>query len=202
MSLRNMLTGKWFTRLVMISWIICTVSVLVVFRNMELIVHGQLYSYGLIFSPEWADAYRVFTWAIFVCLGVPLALSGLALASSFLKVEELPKRANVVPRKVGPPRGVAKAESQQIRQTQTRQVQQPVEEAQSIRTDIGDCVGILCPECKKVFGRALVMLDFRSGSNRMISVCPYCNHVLGYTSEEKGKNESFHVAPSDKRIVQ
>jgi len=191
MSLKNMLTGKWFTRLVMIIWIACAVSILVIFKNMELIVHGQLYYFGLVFSPEWADSYRLFTWLIFLCLGLPMALSGLALASSFLKVEEIPKRAVAVPRKVGPPRGVVKVESPEIVK----------KEPLPIRVDNGNCIGISCPECKKVFGRALVMLDFRSGSNRMVSVCPYCNYVLGLTSDEKSKNESFHFATPDRKIV-
>jgi hypothetical protein len=190
MSLKNMLAGKWFTRLVMIIWITCAVSIVVLFKNLEFIVHGQLYYFGLVFSPEWADSYRLFTWLIFLCLGLPMALSGLALASSFLKVEEIPKRAVAVPRKVGPPRGVVKADSPQI-----------AKEPLSSRVDNGNCVGISCPECKKVFSRALVMLDFRSGSNRMVSVCPYCNYVLGFTSDEKSKNESFHVATPDRKIV-
>ena len=197
-----MLTGKWFTRIVLISWIVCAATILVVLKNIELIVHGQLYDFGLIFSPEWADAYRVLTWMIFLCVGVPMALSGLALASSFLNVEETPERERIVPRKVGPPRGVAKVGSQQPRQTQQpRQVQQPAREPVT-RADIGNCVGISCPECKKVFGRALVMLDFRSGSNRMVSVCPYCNHVLGYTKDEKSKDDGFSVESPDKKIMQ
>jgi hypothetical protein len=202
MSLKSMLTSKWFTRIVLVSWIVCAASILVVFKNMELIVHGQLYDYGLVFSPAWADGYRVLTWMIFVCAGVPMALSGIALASSFLHVEELPERENVVPRKAGPPRGITTANSPQARPTQqTREVQQPVRE-QVRRVDNGNCVGISCPECKKVFGKALVMLDFRSGSNRMVSVCPYCNAVLGYTSEEQSKNESFYVESHDKKITQ
>ena len=197
-----MLTSKWFTRIVLISWIVCAASILVVFKNMEFIVHGQLYDFGLIFSPEWADAYRVLTWMIFICAGVPMALSGIAIASSFLNVEEIQERERIVPQKVGPPRGVAKAGSPQPRPTQqTRPVQQPAREPVT-RTDNGNCVGISCPECKKVFGRALVMLDFRSGSNRMVSVCPYCNHVLGYTSEDKSKDSGFRVASPDKRITQ
>jgi hypothetical protein len=162
---------------------------------MELIVHGQLYYYGLVFSPDWADSYRVFTWLTYICLGLPIGLSGIALASSFLKMEKVPQKATVSTQKAGPPRGVSNVESRQIRQTQT------VREAPR-RVDNGNCVGISCPECKKVFGRALVMLDFRSGSNRMVSVCPYCNTVLGYTSNEKSKDEGFHVATPDKKLVQ
>ena len=189
MSLKDMFTGKWFIRLVMISWIICAVSVLVVFKNMEFIVHGQLYSYGLVFSPDWADAYRLLTWLIFVCLGVPIALSGLALASSFLIVEEVPKKENITPRKIGPPRGVVKVESPQI----VKEVPKKVEN--------GNCSGISCPNCNRVFGRALVMLDFRGGKNQMVSVCPYCNHVLGHKGEEKAATESINVGTFDEEII-
>ena len=188
-----MLSGKRFTRLVLISWIICAVSILVVFKNMELIVHGQLYYYGLVFSPDWADAYRIFTWLIFLCLGLPMALSGVALVSSFFKVEEVPKRENVVPQRIGPPRGVVKVESPQI----VKEVPRRVENSNSVSNGSG----IPCPNCKKVFSRALVMLDFRGGKNRMVSVCPYCNYTLGYRSEEKAVNEGFYVATPDKEIT-
>ena len=68
MGLKRLLSGKWFTRLVLTSWIMCAVAIFVVFKNMELIVHGQLYYYGLVFSPEWADGFRVFTWLVFLFL--------------------------------------------------------------------------------------------------------------------------------------
>jgi hypothetical protein len=192
MGLERMLGGKWFTRLVMISWIVCAVSILVVFKNMEVVVHGQLYYYGLVFSPDWADAYRIFTWLIYLCLFLPMALSGIALVSSFLNVEKAPKREKVVPQRVGPSRGVAKVESRQIVKEVPRRVGKGNGAVNS---------GISCPNCKKVFGKALVMLDFRGGRNRMVSVCPYCNYVLGYTSEEKAANESFHEVAPDKKIT-
>lgn len=208
MSLKSMLTGKWFNRIVLISWMISAASILFVFKNMEFIVHGQLYYYGLIFSPDWADAYRILTWMIFICAGVPMALSGIALASSFLNVEEIPERGRIVSQNAGSPRGITKVGYQPTRQTQPPrhpqqplQVQQPAREPVT-RADIGNCVGLTCPACKKVFSRALVMLDFRSGSNRMVSVCPYCNHVLGYTKDEKSQNDGFHVASPDKKITQ
>jgi hypothetical protein len=196
MSLKSMLTSKWFTRMVLVSWIVCAASIIVVFKNMELIVHGQLYDYGLVFNAAWADGFRVLTWMIFIFAGVPMALGGIALASSFLNNEGLPEREERVPQRAGPPRGIAKPAQQASATRKPLQAQQPVR-----RIDNGNCVGISCPECKKVFGKALVMLDFRSGSNRMVSVCPYCNAVLGYTSEEKSNDDSFHVATSDKEIV-
>ena len=193
MGLKCMLRGKWFTRLVIISWIICAVSILVVFKNMELLVHGQLYYYGLVFSPDWADPYRILTWLIYLCLGLPLATSGLALVSSFLKVEEAPKKENIVPQRIGPPRGVVKAGAPQI----AKEVPRRVEDGNGV-SDVG---GISCPNCKRVFGRALIMLDFRDGKNRLVSACPYCNYVLGHTSEEKAANENFHVPTSGQKTT-
>lgn len=193
MGLKRMLSGKWFTRLVMISWIICAVSIFVIFKNMELIVHGQLYYYGLVFSPDWADAYRIFTWLLFLCLGLPMALSGVALVSSFLKVEEAPKRANIVPQRVGPPRGVVKVESHQIVKEVPRRVEN--------HNGAANNGGISCPNCKKVFGRALVTLDFRAGKTRLVSVCPYCNHILGNTNDGKGAFQDFHMARADEKIM-
>jgi len=205
MGLASMLTGKWFSRLVLVSCIVCSVAIYFVFKNMEFIVHGQLYYFGLIFDAEWADSYRVFTWLLFVFLGVPTALSSLALASSFFIRANLSERERIVPQKTGPPRGVTKVGY--IGSQQSRPVQQSHQAQESVRktntrVDNGNCVGISCPDCKKVFGRALVMLDFRSGSNRMVSVCPYCNHVLGYTSEEKTRDDGFVVGSQDKKILQ
>jgi hypothetical protein len=193
MGLKRTLNSNWFIRLVLISWIVCGVCIYVVFKNMELIVHGQLYYYGLVFSADWADPYRVLTWMIFICLGVPMALSGVALVSSFLKVEEVPKRKSVVPQSVAPKRGAINAPSPQI----AKEVPVRVESSNGLSNG----GGISCPNCKRSFGRALVMLDFRGGKNRMVSVCPYCNSFLGYTSEEKASSESFHVAASEEKIV-
>ena len=205
MSLKDLLTSKWFTRLVLIGWIACASLILIVFKNMEFIVHGQLYDYGLIFDAAWADGYRVLTWMVFVCVGVPMALSGVALASSFLSVKEsvrVQERRALVAQRAGPPRGVTKVGSAQARSKQpARKVEEPAKEP-VVRADIGNCVGISCPECKKVFGRALVMLDFRSGSNRMISVCPYCNAVLGSTGEKERNDDGLYVDGADRKVTQ
>jgi hypothetical protein len=205
MGLTSMLTGKWFTRLVLVCFIVCSVSIYFVFKNMEFIVHGQLYDFGLIFSAEWADGYRVFTWLLFACLIVPTALSSIALASSFLIKTKMSEREHVVPHKAGPPRGITKVGyigSQKHRPVQqSRQVKEPSRKTTNA-DDNGNILGMSCPECNKVFGRALVMLDFRSGSNKMISVCPYCNHVLGFTGEEKTKKDDVLVRSQDKKILQ
>jgi hypothetical protein len=173
MGLKRMLSGNWFVRVVMITWIICAVSIFVLFKNMELIVHGQLYSYGLQLSPDWADPYRLYTWLIYICLGLPTALSGLVLVSSFLKVEkapEAPKRKDIFQQRLGQPRGVVKLESTQIAMEAPRRVE-------NINGTSSDG-GISCPNCEKVFSRPLVMPDFHGDTKQLVSVCPYCYHIL------------------------
>jgi hypothetical protein len=185
MGLKNILNGNWFIRIVMITWIICAVSVIALFKNMELIVHGQLYSYGLVFSPDWADPYRIYTWLIYVCLGLPMSLTGVALASSFLKVEKVPEKKGVVPQRQ--PQAAVNLEHQQA----TSEAPEKVENSKGGVNGSG----ISCPHCKKVFSRALVMLDCRSGKNQLVSVCPYCNLFLGNMGDIEGADEEFSAHP-------
>lgn len=190
LDLRSVLNSSWFLRAVLISWFISAVLILVVFKNMELIVHGQLYYYGLQFSADWADPYRVFTWLIYLCLGIQMVLSGIVLVSSFLKVEKLPEKANVVVQQVVKQPQVVKAESQPIVRETPKAGENNVVN------------GITCPYCKKVFSRALVMLDFIGGKTKLVSVCPYCSKVLAITSESKSTNSGVTVPTPSEKIVQ
>jgi hypothetical protein len=187
LGIRQALSGRWFTRIAFVSWLVCGVSIFVLLKDIELIVHGQLYSYGLIFNAAWADPYRFYTWMIYLCLGVPMALSGVALIFSFSKENKVPEKKIVVTQKVAAPQPVPRVISQ-AQQQPVRRVPQVVEN--------GNGGGISCPHCHKVFSRALVMLDFRGGKHKLVSVCPYCNYVLGNTSEEKRADSSVQVVGS------
>jgi uncharacterized Zn-finger protein len=118
-----------------------------------------------------------------------MALSGIALVSSFLKVDKAPEKKDIIPQSVRPPQGNVKVEPPRIAREAPKSV-----EANSNG-------GISCPHCKKVFGRALVMLDFHGGKTQLVSVCPYCNHVLENTNGVKCASDDFHVAPPDKKII-
>ena len=186
---KNVLYGKGFTRLVLIIWIICAVAVFVLINNMDFIVHQKLYNYGLQLSPDWIVPYWTYTWMTYLFLGLPIVLSGIALISSYVKVEKvLQKNCNVAERSKSPPT-VAKVESRRFnRETST-----------TAKKDSG--VWISCPHCNKVFGKALVMLDFHDGKNQLVSVCPYCNHILGSASNVKTSNEDFYVPSSHEKIT-
>jgi hypothetical protein len=210
MDLKRMLRGSWFIRLVLASWMVCAVSVIVLFKNMELIVHGELYYYGLIFNPAWADPYRLLTWLVYCFLGIPLVLSGIALVSSFFNVEEAKKKDIPVLQRVGPPWGIIKRDSLRVikdvpgRVESVKELPGKVEFAketpklsQSVKTVDN---GTSCPHCNKIFGRALVMLDFRGGKNRLVSVCPYCNYVLGCNGKDTGLTEDVVSPMQDEKI--
>lgn len=188
MDLKRIASGKWFTRLVFVNSIACAVSIYALLKSTELVVHGQLYSYGLIFSSDWAGPLNIYMWLIYVCLGLTTALGGFALVSSFLKVEKVPEKKDAVPTSLKPP---------QVANVPPRQMAAEVPK----RVENGNGEGICCPHCKKVFCRALVMLDFYNGRSRLVSVCPYCSHVLGNTSNVESTHEEFHVAASPEKII-
>ena len=219
MDMKRMLRGSWFVRLVLAIWIVCAVSIIVLFKNMELIVHGELYYYGLVFDLAWAEPYRLFTWLIYLCLGLPLILSGIALVSSFFNVEEAAKKEAEVIRKMVPREGVTKRESRQVTEKAhlrveagrelTKEVEIARETPESIEgVEEGSVLahnansvtnGTSYPHCNKIFSRALVMLDFRGGKNRLVSVCPYCNYVLG-TSGQTGLTEDVVTPMANDKI--
>ena len=181
MGLKRVLTGRWFSRAVLIVWIISAVSIFVLLKDIELIVHGQLYYYGLRFSPNWADPFHFYTLLIFLCLGLPMALSGFTLVLSFIKeTDKVPEKKTAVEQKVKPQPEAR--EDQKARETNNSMV-------------------ISCPKCQKVFSRPLVMLDFASGKPKLVNVCPYCNHLLPNAETEKETNSNFHVTNVDEKLT-
>jgi uncharacterized Zn-finger protein len=181
MGLKRVLAGSWFRRAVLVVWIISGVSIFVLLKDIELIVHGQLYYYGLGFSPDWADPYRFYTWLIYVCLGLPMALSGFTLVLSFIKETD-------------------KVQEKHIAVEQKVKHQPDAREDQKAR-ETNNSMVISCPNCQKVFSRPLVMLDFASGKTKLVNVCPYCNHLLSSTENEKDVNSNFHVKNVDEKLT-
>lgn len=188
LGIKQVLGGRWFTRVALIIWLASAVSMFVLLKDIELIVHGQLYNYGLVFNTAWADPYRFYTWMIYICIWLPAAFSGVALIFSFSKENKIPEKKVMVEQKVAVPQAAPRVASQTQQQQPVRRVPPMVEN--------GNGGGIACPHCHKVFSRALVMLDFRGGKHKLVSVCPYCNYVLGNTSEERRADDNVHVASS------
>ena len=179
---------KRFDRIVLVVWLISAVVIIFLLNNIDSIVHFDLYNYGLQMSTDWANPYWTYLRLSYVLLGVSMALSGIALVSSFLNVGKVTVERNVAPQRLRPPVQVAERQPQQMELKRT--------EANNSNSEIA------CLQCGRVFGRALVMLDFHGGKNQLVSVCPYCSHVLGQANDAKCKNEDFYVATDHEKARQ
>lgn len=193
--------------------------------RIDLVVHGDLYYFGLVFSPEWADPYRLYMWSIYACLVVPIALSGLVIAWSFLeksqRIPEKPQKVlemsmklpeNVAKAAEKPPKLVERIQKATEKPQRVPEVKSGVEfkDAERPRVTSGGTLGnneygngmiIACPKCKKVFSRPLVMLDFGGGKPKLVNVCPYCNQALGSTDEKQSIEFGVDLADKDKRVA-
>jgi len=127
----------------------------------------ELYDFGLQFSLVWAQPYWSFLRLVYVVLAVPVVLSGVVLV--FGVFGRGGEEKAVVVRREG---GVKKVEREVVRENH---------------------MVVSCPKCRRVFGKPLVMLDFGGGKARLVSVCPYCNHVLGSADVEEKEEENVGV---------
>ena len=178
MSLRRLLENNWFMRVLLVLWIVSAVFVLFLFTRVDSIVHDQLYSFGLRFSDVWAAPYWGFARLIYVCLGVPMALSAFVLALGFTRKIDDGRKGNV---------------KQEVKQ-EARPKPKPVNNGPQNMV-------VSCPSCRKVFSRPLVMLDFGSGKPKLVNVCPYCNRVLGTAENEKEAESETQIADADEKLT-
>ena len=90
LGLKCALRNSKVKQLVFLVCVGCAVIVYFLLTRIDLIVHEQLYDFGLVFSTEWVDPYRALMWSIYACLVTSVVLSGIVLASSlFSKQHEV-----------------------------------------------------------------------------------------------------------------
>jgi len=85
LSLKSALCIFKFKQLALPVSIACAGIVYFLLTRIDLIVHGELYGFGLVFSAQWADSYRVLMLSIYVCSVIPVVLSGAVLVSGRLE---------------------------------------------------------------------------------------------------------------------
>lgn len=71
--------------------IVTAITVYLLLTRIDLVVHGKLYYFGLVFSPEWADLYRTYMWSIYASIVMPIASSGAVLLYSLLEKRKSPE---------------------------------------------------------------------------------------------------------------
>jgi uncharacterized Zn-finger protein len=157
-----------------------------VFANqIDTLVHSQLYNFGLQFDHAWADSYYLYTYLMVAALGVPMVLSVFLVAGGFKR--QIDKKPEPAPK-------------QELKITQPRPV---VCEERKVKVNENgnSSMVISCPNCKKVFSRPLVMLNFEGGKTRLVNVCPYCNRLLGNAENEKSPASDFQIADKDEKLA-
>jgi hypothetical protein len=177
MTSGNSSHSSWYLRIALSIWFVSAILIALMIRQLNGIVHGTLYAYGLHFSYDWATPYWSLERFIYVFLAVPATVSGVALVADFWQ---------------GRKRGLPQVKYVKSK-TVTNEVKAPVV------SDRDNSMLINCPKCNKVFSKPLSMLDFSSGKTRLVNVCPYCNHVLG---DANNKNRvDIHVADTEQEEV-
>ena len=185
MSSNRLLNSTRFSRgaiAVLVIWVISAAFGIYLLTRFDNLVHSQLYNFGLNFDHAWADSYYLYTQLMYIALGVPMFLSVLVIAAGFKREKGTPSESRL---KVTQP-----------------QLQPVACEERKGKDDESNGTGITCPSCKKVFSRPLVMLNFESGKNRLVNVCPYCSHVLGSAENEQKPKSDFQIADMDKKLTQ
>jgi len=167
------LENSSFVRIVLVLWLVSSFFVLFLLGRIDWIVHGELYDFGLQFSPVWATPYWAIFRLIYVCLAVPSVLSAIVLG---LDVWEKFKSKQRVSGSVGKRASV------------------------KFQWSKGNSMIVSCPSCNKTFRKPLVMLDFGSGKAKLVNTCPYCNARLGeeYVKEDEKDIEMGILDPDEK----
>jgi hypothetical protein len=164
---------SWYIRIGLLVWFVSAIFIALMVRQLNGIVHGTLYDYGLKFSYNWATPYWSLERFIYIFLAVPAVVSGIALFADFWQGH----RSGVPEVKIVKSKPIA------------NEIRAPVV------SEKDNSMLINCPKCHKVFSKPLSMLDFSSGKTRLVNVCPYCNHVLGDANSRN--HVDIHVADTE-----
>jgi hypothetical protein len=195
LALKNITRNFWLGAFTLFTSVACAAIGYFLLTRIDLIVHGELYYFGLVFSTEWADPYRTYMLLIYVCLVLPVVLSGLSLFFSYKAKETLKELRSPskikkevvqeIPQTVKP-QPIIREELKEIAQ----EIPQTVKPQPIIREELstlGDNANMAtsCPKCGKVFAAPIVTIDFSGGKPKLVDACPYCSSVLEQRLQQK-----------------
>lgn len=188
MYIKDLLENKWLVRILLVTWISSTILVLYMVNNLNMIIHGALYDFGLQFNYIWADPYWISLNLIYASLGLTSGLAFFAIMIGFYRSNHVITQKTKIPEKIKNPKTSKLKRVAKIKQSY------------GIGNENGNGTNMIisCPKCRKVFGRPMVMLNFEGGKTRLINVCPYCNHDLGQTDDHNKSGTEFHIRGQDK----
>ncbi len=176
LNIQGWFENSLLLKLLLIMWMVSAILVMFLLGQIDSIVHGDLYGYGLEFSIDWAGPYWAYANLIYVFLIFPMIVGGgILLIGSLIKYTGYDTETRVSAR---------------------REVKRPKVKTEALKQNN---IAISCPQCKKVFGKPLNMLDFSGGKPRLANVCPYCNHILPDKDEKDSKD--VRLADMDEEVV-
>ncbi|MCJ7714448.1 hypothetical protein MUO66_08335 [Candidatus Bathyarchaeota archaeon] len=189
MNLKSLLNNNWLDRVIITAWISSAILVIFMLTNLDVIVNGTLYGFGLQFSNEWGEPYWMYLRLSYAFLGVSSCLGFLALMIGFYRSKSsAPETSTIaVNKSIKNNSKIDVIKPQKAEQTPKRK-NESKEENNMI---------ISCPNCKKVFGRPLVMLNFEGGKTKLVNVCPYCNNSLDQTDDSEKSDTEVHIRGQD-----
>lgn len=211
------------TRTLIFSIIVlaATGSIMYFLNQLDQIVHGQLYSYGLVFNHVWADPYWNILRIIQILLAVAAGATGINLALSIKKdlvskkptptqrpqkttpqISTMPRMAE---RQTTPPPSPPTPQRNTIPNAPVIRQTIPPSRAEPVApvTPTGrpptpqqfppETPGqTRCPHCGKAFTQPLRMLDFQGDRPRIVNICPFCNEIIQTaTKQESEEDERF-----------
>ena len=187
MKISQYFRSSTIVKIVLILWIVSSVLILSLLWQIDRIVHGDLYNYGLQFSYEWAVPYWTNYRLIMIFMLIPVALSTVTLFVNLLAWLR-GERIEVTVKKRKP--------TTAIKKVLNKKVERHEEEKKETREG---AMLIACSTCGKTFARPLLMLDFSSGKTKLINVCPYCGAKLG-ENDKAEVGELYVKEPDEKRV--
>lgn len=187
MSSDRLFNSQRFNRVViaaLLVWIGSAAFGIYLLERFDMLIHNQLYNFGLQFDHAWADLYYFYRELMYAALVAPIALSILSIAAGFKRQNKKTSESE--------PKPMPNPTQPRPQYTVPKDLKAKVEENKK---------DVCCPTCEKVVSEPLVMLKFVEGKNRKINVCPYCLHVLGNAENDKPSKSDFQIADSDKKLI-
>jgi len=172
--------NKTFDEFVRALWVFCGVLSIVLFLQIDRIVHQDLYNYGLKFSYDWANTYWMAFRLALAFMLIPVILSGFQL--TFDLMTWLKARKEDINEETKQPIPAKKAKKRKMKRVHkprnSKKHEKRVEEQ-----NLGRGTLMECSNCGKTFTKPLIMLDFSGDEAKLISMCPYCNAQLDNNQE-------------------
>lgn len=196
-----------------------TGSTLYFLNQLDQIVHGQLYNYGLQFNLEWANPYWNVLRIVQVLLGVATGITTINLVLTIKKdiltkkptekttpiqrpqktMPQMPPMPRAVERQTAPPLPPQRppALATPIMKPTTPPTQPapvtpivPASPAPTPQQFSAEIPGpIRCSHCGKAFTQPLRMLDFQGDRPRIVNICPFCNEIIQTAPKQESEED-------------